>query len=97
MKHPSQIPDTQKAHRQILPRHTPPAATRRDNSEVCLQTAYKLLFVDKSLDAGKSEILGVFISSFNELSKQVFKDFISFHCSFWDRWWNFHGGTCKDI
>ena len=40
--------------------------------------ADKLLFVAKSSNAPKSEMLGVFISSFDEVSKRVFKDFMSF-------------------
>ena len=38
----------------------------------------KLLSVDKSSNARKSEMLAVFISSFDEVSTQVLKDFISF-------------------
>ena len=42
------------------------------------RSADKLLFVDKSSNAAKSEMLGIFISSFYEVTKQVFKDFILF-------------------
>ena len=38
----------------------------------------KLCFVDKSSNAEKSEMLGVFISSFDEVGKQVFKELILF-------------------
>ena len=49
-------------------------ATRRENSK----SAEKLRSVDKSSIAAKSEMLGVFISSFDEVGKHVFKELILF-------------------
>ena len=42
------------------------------------RSAEKLCFLDKSSNAEKSELLGVFISSFDEVGKQVFKELILF-------------------
>ena len=42
------------------------------------RNADKILFVDKSSNAAESEMLEVFISSFDEVSKEVYKNFVSY-------------------
>ena len=75
MKHLSQI-----SYSFVTDWHISLAANRRENSEIYWQT---------SSNAVKLEIVGGFISTFDELSKPTFKDFISLH------FWKFREGLQK--